>query len=198
MVRVKSKFHRQDKPKSIETVAEALGYNSWKIADKTVDNLYSEGFNFQSKAQILEVVGEFMTFMIQTADRLAHERMSDEQRQRFIASMAGRIIAAMIDNLSEIEGNDVMELNDHKKAYIEKLNQRLDSYSEFGFQDGYPSYQALRFFANAVDEAMGGEDNKWVVEQIIEVECPELVKTLTRNMDELLTQSEIGEKETIS
>lgn len=192
MVRVKSKFHRQDKPKSIETVAEALGYNSWKIADKTVDNLYSEGFNFQSKAQILDVIGEFVTFMIQTTDRLAHGRMNDEQRGRFIGSMAGRIITAMVDNLSEIHGNDEDDLDTYKKAYIAKLNQRLDNYAEFGFKDGQPSYQALRYFANAVDEAMGGEHNKWVVEQIIEVECPELVKTLTKNMDELLVQSEIG------
>lgn len=192
MVRVKSKFHRQDKPKSIETVAEALGYNSWKIADKTVDNLYGEGFNFKSKAQILDVVGEFVTFMIQTADRLAYERMDNEQRQRFIGAMASRIVATMVDNLNDIYGSDSQSIDEYKRAYINKLNERLDHYSEYKFQDGQPAYQALRYFARAVDSSMGGEDNKWVIEQIIEIECPELIKTLTKNMDELLAQTELN------
>ena len=121
MVRVKSKFHRQDKPKPIETVAEALGYNSWKIADKTVDNLYCEGFNFKSRAQILDVVGEFVTFMLQVADRLAYERMDDEQRQRFIGAMASRIIAAMVDNLNDIYSDDNQSVDEYRRSYINTL-----------------------------------------------------------------------------
>lgn len=190
MVRVKSKFHRQDKPKSIETVAEALGFNGWKIAKKTVDQMYSEGFNFNTKAQILDVVGEFVAFMIQIADRLAYERMSDENRQRFITAMASRIINTMVESLNENLGE-----GDYKGPYIEKLNQRLDAYSEYSFADGQPSYQALRYFGKCVDEVMGGADNKWVIEQVIEVESPQVIKTLTKNMDELLAQADLGGEE---
>ncbi len=185
-MRLQSKFHRQGKPKSIEEVAGALGFNAWKIAKKTVNKLYADGFNYSSEGQILDVVAEFIAFMIQTADRLAYQQMNDEQRQRFVSAMAGQLVNSLAENMTDVHGEA-----DHKSAFIEKLNDRLESYAEYGFVDGQPSYQALRYFGKCVDEVMGGDENKWVLEQIIEVEAPAVLQSLKKNMDSLLTQSEL-------
>lgn len=187
MVRVLSKFHHKGKPKTLEEVAAALGFNAWKIADKTVDAMYGEGFDFSSKEQILDVNIEFVTFMLQAADRIAYDRMDDEQRQRFIATMAGRLINVVDDNMAALKGE-----GDHKTGFIETLNRRLDAYSEFKFPNGEPSYQALRFLGKCVDNAAGGKENKWILEQMIEIEAPELFQTLKKNMLALLEQSELA------
>ena len=70
-MRVKSKWHKKDKPKSLEDVAGALGFIAWRAADERANKMFSAGFNFSSQAQMLAVVGEYAAFSLQLADRLA-------------------------------------------------------------------------------------------------------------------------------
>ena len=185
-VRTKGKFHNKSRPKTLEEIAGAVGMTAWKLAQTTTNRMYSDGFNFSSNEQILNVISEFLAFIIQLTDRLSYDKMSDEQRQRFVGALAKHLIRTWIENM-QIEVGE----GEHQAAIIDTLNQRMEAYAEFGFSDGEPSYHARRYFGSCVDAVMGGENNKWVIEQIVDVESPVVIKTLKKNLDDLLAQSEL-------
>lgn len=184
-MRIKSKWHKKDKPKSLEELASVLGFITWRAAQERADKMYAAGFNFASQAQLLAVVGEFAVFLLQLADRLAYERLDDEPRQRLMGALAQHLVRTLVDNLSEVAGT-----GDHRTTVVARLNERLEAYAEFGFADGQPSYQALRYLGQCVDEVMGGAANKWVIEQVVDIEAPEAVKNLKKGMNDLLKQWE--------
>ncbi len=191
MARIRTRWHNKSKPKSIETIAGAVGMNIWKMASGTANKMYNEGFNFKSNAQLLELIGEFSIFLIQLSDRIAYDALEAEQRQRFTQALAGHIIGTMVENQNEELGLDER----YAAAFIEKLNHHLDGYSEFAVSNGDPSYQMLRYFGTLADKVMGGSDNKWVIEHVMEVEAPVLVKQLKESLEKLLPQAQSGDEE---
>jgi len=185
MARIRTRWHKTSTPKSPETIAGAMGMNIWKLASTTANKMYSEGFNFKSNAQLLDAIGEFAIFMLQLSDRIAYDYLDDEQRQKFTQALAAHLIGTMIENqVEELKGNP----SEYQKAFIEKLNHHLEGYSEFAVSDGEPSYQMLRYFGTLSDEVMGGSDNKWVIEHVMEVEAPPFIKQVRESMEKLLPQ----------
>lgn len=185
MARIRTRWHKSSKPKSPETIAGAMGMNIWKMASGTANKMYSEGFNFKSNAQLLDIIGEFSVFLLQLSDRIAYDKLDDEQRQRFTQALAGHLINTMVENqVEELKG----EPAEYQQAFIQKLNHHLEGYSEFTVSDGDPSYQMLRYFGTLCDEVMGGSDNKWVIEHVIEVEAPPFIKQVRESMEKLLPQ----------
>jgi len=191
MARIRTRWHNKSKPKSIETIAGAMGMNIWKMASGTANKMYSEGFNFKSNAQLLDLIGEFAIFLVQYSDRIAYESLDAEQRQRFTQALAGHLINTMVENqVEELKGTPA----DYQQAFIEKLNHHLEGYSEFAVSDGEPSYQMLRYFGTLCDEVAGGSDNKWVIEHVMEVEAPPLIKQTREGMEKLLPQAQPAEE----
>lgn len=182
-MRIKSKWHKKDKPKSLEEMASVVGFIAWRAANERADKMYSAGFNFASQAQLLAVVGEYAIFLLQLADRLVYDRFDEEQRQRFVGALAQHLISTMVDNLTEDFGP-----GDYRSGFVEKVNERLGTYAEFEFRDGQSSYPALRFLAQNIDEIMGGKDNKWVVEQVVDIEAPEAARNLKKGLEDILKQ----------
>lgn len=185
MARIRSRWHNKSTPKSPETIAGAMGMNIWKLASGTANKMYSEGFNFKSNAQLLDTIGEFSVFMLQIADRIAFDELDAEQRQRFTQALAGHLINTMVENQVEELGGDA---DAYREAFIEKLNHHLEGYAEFAVSEGEPSYPMLRYFGTLCDEVMGGKDNKWVIEHVMEVEAPPFIKQLKETMGNLLPQ----------
>lgn len=187
-MRIKSRWHDKSRPKSLEQIASAMGFNIWKMASTTANKMYNDGFNFRDNAQLLDVIGEYVIFLLQLADRVAYERLDDEERQQFTSLVARHLINTMVENRVEELGP-----GDYAQAFIDTLNQRLDGYAEFSLVEGNPSYPMLRYLGDQVEALMGGTQNKWVKEQVMEVEAPELVKTLKRGIEPLLA-SRAGEE----
>lgn len=183
MARIRTKFHNEQKSQSVETIAGVMGMNIWKLASGSANKMYNSGFNFKNNAQLIDVIGEFVIFLLQLADRMAYAQLSDEGRGRFTQALASHLIQTMVDNQLEELGP-----GDYRGAFVDKLNQRLDGYAELEVVDGNPGYQMLRYFAANVDAVMGGEDNKWVLETVLEVEAPAVVKPLREGMTKLLPQ----------
>lgn len=192
MARIRTRWHNKSKPKSIETIAGAMGMNIWKMASGTANKMYNEGFNFKNNAQLLDLIGEYLIFLIQLSDRIAYDELDPEQRQRFTQALASHLIGTMVENQIEELGPS----EEYQSAFIEKLNHRLDGYSEFSVAGGDPSYQMLRYLGTLADQVMGGSDNKWVIEHVMEVEAPVLVKQLKEGMAKILPQAQGGEEET--
>lgn len=180
-MRIKSRWHDKTRPKSLEQIAGAMGFNIWKMASTTANKMYNDGFNFRDNAQLLDVIGEYVMFLLQLADRVAYERLDEQERQQFTSGVARHLIGTMVENRVEELGP-----GDYQQPFIDTLNQRLDGYAEFSLVDGNPSYPMLRYLGDQVEALMGGTQNKWIKEQVMEVVAPELIKTLRRGLDPLL------------
>ncbi|MGM0593370.1 MAG: hypothetical protein ACQETD_02445 [Pseudomonadota bacterium] len=191
MARIRTRWHNKSTLKSAETIAGAMGMNIWKLASGTANKMYSEGFNFKSNAQLLDIIGEFSIFMLQLADRIAFDELDAEQRQRFTQALAGHLINTLVENqVEELQG----EPEEYRQRFIETLNHHLEGYAEFAVTDGDPSYPMLRYFGTLCDSVMGGSDNKWVIEHVMEVEAPPFIKQLKESMASLLPQMKPAEE----
>ncbi len=187
MARIRSRWHDKSAPKSIETIASVVGMNIWKMASASANKMYSDGFNFKNNSQLIDFISELAVFLLQLADRKVYEMVDEEQRGRFTQALAKHLIGTVVENqVEELKG----DAEGYRQVFVEKLNHHLEGYSEFTANDGEPSYPMLRYFGSLCDEVLGGEDNKWVIEHVMEVEAPPMVKQLRQNLESLLTPSE--------
>ncbi len=183
-MRIKSKWHKKG-AKTTEEIAQTAAYIIWKIAKSTVDKMYMDGFNFNSNRQLLGVIGEFVALMLQSAGQITYESMTPDEFAKFINTTAKQLAHTMADNLSA--ENPPEQFAGDAKDFIDHLNQRLSDYSEFNFSDeGEPSYPALRFFGSSVEQQMEGSDNKWLSEQVMEVESPIVIMELKKGLSNIL------------
>jgi hypothetical protein len=177
-LRLKTKFRRG--PKTLETRANVVGYNLWKVAQEMYRRLIKEDFKFTSSDQVAALFTEVLAFLIQTADRLVYGQLTDDERARFVTALGLQLADSVQDNLSDLHGPA-----DYKTAFIRTLNERFADYAEFEFKDFTPGYGMLRYFGEKCAEVMGGE-NKWVIEQVMDIEAPEALKTVKRLVHEVL------------
>ncbi len=183
MVRVKSKWNVKEKDRSFDEIASALGFNSWRIAQQALLNLENAGFQTDTNLQRLDVIKEFCAFMIHVVDRMAYQRITDEERAELVNALARKLADYVQDNTRDFEGP-----GDYRTPFVELLNRRMDDYAEFPFADDEPGFGMKRFFGDRVTEVMGEELSKWIGDQIIDIEAPEAVRTLKRVLRSLLPE----------
>ncbi len=180
-MRVKSHWNVKGKKRSLEEVAGALAFIEWRIAGNSVLSLENEGFETTTNMQRLDVFQELTAFLIHVTDRLVHESMPAEKRQKFIVGLALKTADYYHDNRVDAEGRG----KDFRKPFIEILNDRLADYAEFSFEDGEPGYAFRRYLGEAVTKVMGAKDSKWITDQVMEIEVPKMLKPLKKGLHDL-------------
>ncbi len=177
---IKTKF-RTKGPKTIEQRASVVASNIWKVAQEAARHMEIEGYKLGGDRQVTAVLTEFIAFQILIADRLVYGKLTEEERTRFINEL-GRNLARLIDtNMTEFIGP-----GDYAGPFVATLNMRLADYAEFEFTEQGPSYAFLRYLGDKVSAAMAGTDNKWVLEQVMDIEAPQAVKHLKRAVAQVL------------
>ena len=180
-IRIKSRWHDDDTERSLEEIAGAIAFIAWRIAKDKAIALHGEDFVFDSDEQRMMVIAEYLYFQIQVVDRLTHRMLADKERRRVIVTLALRLAELMQENCQEILGD-----GDYGKNFIEGLNRRSADYSELGFHDDGPSYAFLRHLGFEVQRVMGQRnENRWVIDQVMDREGPEVAKQLTRALSDL-------------
>jgi hypothetical protein len=180
-VRIRSHWNDKKKERSLEEVAGALAFIEWRIAGKALLNLENEGFQTDTQLQRLDVLQELCAFLIHITDRLVHDLMNDEERQRFIVELALKTADTYHDNRVDSEGRG----QDFRQPFIEVLNIRMADYAEFRFDDGQPGYAFKRYLGEQVTNSMGPRDRKWISDQVMEIEVPAMMKTLKKGLKDL-------------
>jgi hypothetical protein len=178
-LRMKTRF-RNKGPKTLESRANVVGYNLWKIAQEMYRRMVKDDFRFAGPRQVAGLLTETLAFLVQVADRLVYGQLSEEDRARFITALGLQLAESMQDNVTDLYGP-----GDYKTPFIARLNERFGDYAEFEFRDFAPSYGFVRFYGERVAEVLGGE-NKWVIEQVMDIEAPEVLKTVKRLVHEVL------------
>jgi hypothetical protein len=113
--------------------------------------------------------------------------MSAEQRQTFITAYALKLADYMQENMDDLAGAD----KDYRKVFIDVLNERMGDYADFNFSEGVPGYAFKRYLGEKVTESMGPRDRKWISDQVMEIEVPEMLKSLNKGIGDLADPEKI-------
>jgi len=151
--------------------AGAIGANLWRVSLEIFRHMEKEGFRFGSDRMTTAVIGELIAFAVQLADRAVYGKVGDAERATLIGEAVRHLAATMENNQRDLFGP-----GDYRKPFIELLNARFGEYAAFEYAGAQPGYACLQFFAGRVADAMAEGDSKWVVEQVIDIEAPELLR----------------------
>jgi hypothetical protein len=178
---VKTRWRKKGAPRTLADRAGVIGANIWKIALEIFRHMEKEEFRFGADRLVTDVMAEFIAFSVQLVDRAAYGRMSDADRAILIGETARHLAATMENNQLDLLGP-----GDYRKAFIDLLNARFEDYAGFEYPGGEPGFPCLRYFAVKVSDAMAGSGNKWVIEQIMDIEAPEMVRLIRKLVDQTL------------
>jgi hypothetical protein len=170
---------RKKGPRSLAERAGVIGANVWKLALEFFKHMEKEGFRFGSDRLVTNVLTEFIAFLVQLVDRTVYGRLAEADRAALVAEVVRHLAATMENNQLDLFGP-----GEYRKPFIDALNARFGEYAELEYRDGEPGYACLRFFASRVSEAMAEGDNRWVTEQVMDVEAPEMVRLVKKLVEQ--------------
>jgi hypothetical protein len=164
-LRIKSHWQNEDIERSLAEIGGALAFIAFRIATDKAITLHCERFVYRDDAQRLLVIQEYLVFLIQIADRLAHAKLGDEERRELITAMARKGLEHVQDN-----SQDLLGPGDYGSPFIERLNERSGEYAEFNLDaEGGPSYSFLRHLGFEIQQLMGEqEENRWIIDQVMD------------------------------
>ena len=159
--------------------AGVIGANVWKISLEIFKHMEKEGFRFGSDRLVTDVLAEFIAFLVQLADRAVYGKLSEADRATLIGEVAGHLAVTMENNQLDLLGP-----GEYRKPFIALLNARFGEYAGSEYPGGEPGYPCLRFLATRVSDVMASSDIKWVVEQMMDIEAPEMVRLVKKLIEQ--------------
>ncbi|HEY5604279.1 MAG TPA: hypothetical protein VIM41_14345 [Gammaproteobacteria bacterium] len=190
-VRLKTKWHRSNRsernrrgstaPKKLQDLSSVIAISIWKLAKEAFTRMEKEGFRFREDQQAISFISEFIIYQLHITDRLLYGAVSEEERIAFINATARQLTESVVDNQTDLLGP-----GDYAELFIKLVNDRMANYAECGFKDGQPGYDFTRYLARNIADIMQATDEKWVVEQVIDIEAPAVVEKITGVVTEVL------------
>lgn len=180
VVRVKSKWSNKDRQRSLSEIGGALAFIVWRIAQQGVLNLENEGFQTDTNAQRLDIMSEFVAYLVHLADRMTAEQLTAEERQQFITSLAKHLADTLQENRTDAQGK-----GNYRQPFISLINERAADYADFSVTDGEPGFAFRRYVGENVRAVIGAKDNQWVTDQVMDIEVPETLAPLKKALREL-------------
>jgi hypothetical protein len=182
-LRIKSRWHDEDSERSLEEIAGALAFISWRLAKDKAINLHGEDFIYETDEQRMAVIVEYLIFQLQIVDRLAHQRLglNDEERRQLVLALARHLAGHLQDNSVDLFGP-----GDYVGPFIEKMNARGAEYAEYRYNNDGPSYPFLRHLGFEIQQIMGEtQANRWVIDQVMDKDGPEVDREIRRAIENL-------------
>lgn len=190
-VRLKTRWHRSkrsernkrgsSKPKSFADLSSVIAINIWKLAKEAFTHMEKEGFRFREDSQAISFVTEFVIYQIHIVDRMVYGKVTEEERASFLNALAKRLAQELAENQTDLFGE-----GDYIAKFIETMNNRFTDYAECEFSDVGPSYEFTRYLGQNIAEIMHESDDKWVKEQVIDIEAPGIVEKIMRVAEDVL------------
>ncbi len=173
---IKTRWRNKKGPRTLADRAGVIGANVWRIALEIYKHMERDGFKFGSDRQVTMILTELIAFLVQLTDRLVHGKLSDADRATLINFVAGHLATTVDNNQTDLFGP-----GDYKAPFVATLNARFRDYAGFEYTEQGPGYACLRFLGEQVADTMATSDNKWVIEQMMEIEAPEMIR-LTKKL----------------
>jgi len=181
-LRIKSRWNK-DGDHSLDEIAGALAFISWRLAQTKAINLHGEDFIYENDRQRMDVIIEYLIFQLQIVDRMARQtiKLNDEDRQQLVIAVAKKQGEIVQDNSMDMFGSD-----DYMKPFFERINKRASEYAELSYTNEGPSYPFLRHLGYEIQQIMGeSQENRWVIDQVMDEDGPEVDRKLAPAMQDL-------------
>lgn len=180
-MRIKSRWSKRGKTHTVEEIAGAVAFITWRIAGNSLLSLENNDFQTDTHEQRLAIIGEFLVFTIHMIDRMTIENFDENERVRFITELVTKTSKHLEDNKRDLIGS-----GEYREEFVNLLNERMNDYSSFSYdeKDG-PSFPMKRFFGDKVALTMGAKNQKWVADQIIEIEVRDIMNHLRKSVPNL-------------
>ncbi len=189
-VKVRTIWFKKDGERTPNEIASAVATTTWRVADKAMDNLGRENYDIITPARGFKLIAEFVAFLAHYCDRMAYATLSPERRIAVLQAVSNRLGELMEENIISVAGPDGNR--NFKAEFIEFLNRRFEEYSEFEFPDEEKaSFPALRFLSLQIREEMGDNDKTWIMDQIMDIEMPEMMGTVRKSFTGLLSDAPV-------
>jgi len=182
-LRIKSRWHDDDAERSLEEIAGALAFISWRIAKDKAINLHGQDYVYEDDGQRFAVIVEYLIFQLQIMDRLALTQLElgDEDRQKLVVSVARHLAGHLHDNSVDVFGP-----GDYVGPFVRKLNERAAEYAEFSYTADGPSYPFMRHLGYEIQQIMGeSQQNRWVIDQVMDKDGVEIDREIRRAVSNL-------------
>ncbi len=179
-MRMKSKWGKNSKQRSVADNASAVAFIAWRIAQDALLDLENEDYQTESLKQRMDVVVEFVIFLAHLADRITYETMSETEREEFVVTMVKHLARTHQASMEEIDG-----VKDYKEHFINLVNERMSDYAEMPYENGKPSFSMRRYLGSKVQDVMGERHNKWIETQVLEINAPSAVEHLNKAITDL-------------
>lgn len=182
-VRLRTRWHRSNrsernkkgssKPKTLDSLSSAAAINIWKLGKDSFQHMEKEGFQFPQDSQVIDVISEFSVYLLHIIDRLIYGKLPEEERAPLINGIAAHLVETFAANKA-----DALGPGEYQTDFIDRLNDRLGNYAECGFDEDGPGYDFNRYLGQKVAEVMAASDDKWVMEQVMDIEAPEMAEKI--------------------
>jgi len=189
-IRVKTVWFKKDGERTADEIASAVATTTWRVADKAVDNLGRENYDIITPERGFKLIAEFLAFLVHYCDRMAYATLPSERRMAVLQAVSHRLGEVMEQNVHSMVGTG--DGRDYKKEFIDFLNRRFAEYAAFEFpEDDKASFPALRFLGLQIRDEMGDNDKTWVMDQIMDIEMPEMMGTVRKSFKGLLSDAPV-------
>ncbi len=188
-MRIKSQWFKTDTPKTPQETAGALAFIVWRVAHNALTQMRSARFDIDIGAQYFAFMREWLVFLIQVADRMAHERMGADERVAFTTALVRRVADHLAENEDRLLGVPPPGEESHQGRFIDLFNTLSSHYADFGHGADGPDFAFMRYLGHRLEALMPKKDQNWVVDQVMAIEAPEAVQMLQRSLQGLLSNA---------
>lgn len=183
--RIRTAWKSHDRAVSISELANALSAICWRVALSAAKNLHQQDFVYVKDEQRLAVIREYLFFMIHCSDRLIHDKLSATDRNDFINTLSVNCLRHYAENTLEL-----LEQPPNMEETIDALNHVTTALAGCKFLDQKPGYEMYRLLGARVRDILGEDQiNKWVMDQIMEVDGPEIFELFHKSCTKLVKNS---------
>ena len=187
--RIRTGWKNKNRNISIEDFANALSAICWRIALNAAKNLHEQDFIYNNDHQRINVIREYLFFLIHCSDRLMHEQVNDDDRMTFITTLSKDGYRHLAQNSLEIL-SAAGGYQPTMESYIESLNGTMNGLSSFRFEQNEPGYEMFRMLGARILAIMGdSQTNKWVIDQVMDIDGPETYEIFKKSFDKLKRSS---------
>ena len=172
-LRIKSQWYQNDTAKTPKQTASAMAFITWRVAQNTLKQMRLAQFDIDIGAQYFAFTREVLVFLIQVLDRMAHDRMTTEERSEFVTALVIRVAEILQENEDTMLGIPSVGQTSHFDEFITLFNELADHYAEFGHDESGPDFNFVRYLGHRIEALMPAKDQRWVIDQIMATEVPE-------------------------
>jgi hypothetical protein len=186
-LRLKSQWFKADAPRSSEETAGAMAFIIWRVAHNALTQMRGARFDIDIGEQYFGFMREWLVFLVQVLDRMAHDSMPAAERVAFTTALVRRVADHLAENEDRLLGAPAPGAQSRQGRFIDLVNLLAPHYAEFGHDADGPDFAFMRYLGHRIEALMPEKDRHWVVDQVVAIEAPEAVQMLARSLQGLLS-----------